>query len=178
MNSNKGRNIVIGTLLAAVAIMAVGYAALAQTLTINGTATIDSTWNVKITKAEIVSASTTAPTTSATPSVGSGGTTASFKVNFTKPGQKITYKITVTNSGSLNAILRSWTLSPQNSGSTQVTDGIYYNVTGVTPNKTRCNSGGGTNEVLLEIGWKQTGTEMPAQLSKEITITLNYEQVS
>ena len=41
----KGRNIIIGTLLAAVAIMAVGYAALAQTLQINGTATISSNWN-------------------------------------------------------------------------------------------------------------------------------------
>ena len=49
MDSNKGRNIVIGALLAAVAIMAVGYAALAQTLTISGTASISSTWNVAIT---------------------------------------------------------------------------------------------------------------------------------
>lgn len=78
MNSSKGRNVVIGTLLAAVAIMAVGYAALAQTLTINGTATINSTWDIKISKAELVTESTTAPTASATPTIQTNGTSANL----------------------------------------------------------------------------------------------------
>ena len=177
MNSSKGRNVVIGTLLAAVAIMAVGYAALAQTLTINGTATISSTWDVKITNAAIDNGNTTAPTTSAPPTVGAGGTTATFNVKFTEPGQKITYLITVTNGGTLNAILRSIQMNPSNSTSTAVTTGIYYNVTGVTANTTRCDAGE-TNQVKLEIGWNQTGTELPEELEKEITITLNYEQVA
>ena len=177
MNSSKGRNVVIGTLLAAVAIMAVGYAALAQTLTINGTATINSTWDIKISKAELVTGSTTAPTTSATPTIQTNGTSATFNVKFTEPGQKATYKFTVHNGGTLNAILRSIQMNPSNSTSTAVTTGIYYNVTGVTANKTRCDAGE-DNVLTLEIGWNQTGTTMPSDLEKEITITLNYEQVA
>ena len=42
----KNKNILIGTLLAVVFVMAVGYAAFAQQLTINGTATINSSWDV------------------------------------------------------------------------------------------------------------------------------------
>ena len=68
-------------------------------------------------------------------------------------------------------------MNPSNSTSTAVTTGIYYNVTGVTANTTRCDAGE-TNQVKLEIGWNQTGTEMPEELEKEITITLNYEQVA
>lgn len=67
-------------------------------------------------------------------------------------------------------------MSPSGMSSSQVRDGIYYNVTGVTANSTRGNAGA-DNTVTLEIGWKQTGTEMPDSLSETITITLNYEQI-
>lgn len=68
-------------------------------------------------------------------------------------------------------------MNPSNSTSTNVTTGIYYNVTGVTANDTRCDAGE-DNVLTLEIGWNQTGTTMPSDLEKEITITLNYEQVA
>ena len=67
-------------------------------------------------------------------------------------------------------------MSPTGMKPSQVTDGIYYDVTGVTANSTRCNAGA-DNKVKLVIGWKQTGTEMPDSLSETITITLNYEQI-
>ena len=44
---SKHKNILIGALLAVVFVMAVGYAAFAQQLTINGSAEITSTWDVK-----------------------------------------------------------------------------------------------------------------------------------
>ena len=43
---NKNKNVLIGALLAVVFVMAVGYAAFAQQLTINGTSTITSKWDV------------------------------------------------------------------------------------------------------------------------------------
>ena len=43
------KNIIISFLVAIVCIMAIAYAAFSQTLNINGTATIDSNWNIKIT---------------------------------------------------------------------------------------------------------------------------------
>lgn len=45
----KKKNRVIIALAAIIGFMAVGYALLSQELTINGTANIDSTWDVKIT---------------------------------------------------------------------------------------------------------------------------------
>ena len=109
----KGRNIIIGTLLAAVAIMAVGYAALAQTLQINGTATISSNWNVAITG--ITEGTPTGSATNKTPAT-SNGTTATFDVNLVKPGDKMVYQVTVTNSGTLNAKLTGLTVTPNDPG--------------------------------------------------------------
>ena len=44
----KHKNALIGALLAVVFVMAVGYAAFAQQLTINGSASISSSWDVHI----------------------------------------------------------------------------------------------------------------------------------
>ena len=48
MEANGKKNLAIGMLVAAICIMAIGYAALAQTLTINGTAEITGTWDVHL----------------------------------------------------------------------------------------------------------------------------------
>ena len=96
MGTRKGRNIVIAALLVAVVIMTIGYAALSQSLRISGTSSIGATWDIRFSKAELVSGETTAMTTTA-PTIAPGSTTASFNVNFTEPGQKITYQLTVHN---------------------------------------------------------------------------------
>ena len=118
MNTNRGRNIVIGTLLAAVAIMAVGYAALAQTLTINGTAEIGATWDVRITEISNGTA-TNGASNASTPRY--TATSATFSTNLTVPGSKMVYTITVRNNGTLNARLTDLTKTP----STPASTGIY-----------------------------------------------------
>ena len=153
MENTKGRNLVIGVLLAAVAIMAVGYAALAQTLQINGTATISSNWDVAIT--DITEGTPTGGATNAE-AVDHTGTTATFNVNLTKPGDKMTYVITVTNGGSLNAKLTGLTVNPSSPADT----GIYYRVTGVTQDVTTLDAGL-TNEITVEVGWAAGDTTMP-----------------
>ena len=47
--TKKQKNLLIGFLLAIVLVMAVGYAAFSTQLNISNTASIDSTWNVRIT---------------------------------------------------------------------------------------------------------------------------------
>ena len=169
MSTNKGRNVVIGALLAAVAIMAVGYAALAQTLTINGTASITSTWNVAITGISSGVATGTA-TNGSEPSF--TGTSATFNVNLVKPGDKMVYEITVKNSGTLNAKLTGLTVSPESPAGT----GIYYKVTGVEKNVTTLNAGL-TNKVTVEVGWNSSDTTMPVQRTVPLTVSLVYTQV-
>ena len=102
MENNK--KIMITVLSVLVVAMAVGYALLAQELTINGTASIDSTWRVEITdisSKEVVgdAVNKTNPTYTAT--------TTNFSVGLTQPGDSITYDITVTNKGTLDAVVES-----------------------------------------------------------------------
>ena len=169
MDSNKGRNIVIGALLAAVAIMAVGYAALAQTLTISGTASISSTWNVAIT--DITEGDATGNATNAEGSPTHDGTSATFNVNLVKPGDKMVYEITVHNGGSLNARLTGLTVTPNTTAAT----GIYYKVTGVEVNTTTLNAGA-DNTITVEVGWVATDTTMPTQKTQPLTVNLTYTQ--
>ena len=73
------KKVMIGILSVLVCIMAVGYALLAQELTINGTATIDSTWDVKITGIAQSGEAVGGATSKASPTFTS--TTANFSVS-------------------------------------------------------------------------------------------------
>ena len=168
MSTNKGRNVVIGALLAAVAIMAVGYAALAQTLKINGTASITSTWNVAITG--ITEGTPTGSATNAE-DVSYDGTSATFNVNLVKPGDKMVYEITVKNSGTLNAKLTGLTVNPSDTADT----GIYYKVTGVEQGTTTLDASR-TNTITVEVGWNASDTTMPSAKTQALTVNLTYTQ--
>ena len=164
----KAKNIIIGVLLAAVAIMAVGYAALAQTLKINGTASITSTWNVAITG--ITEGTPTGSATNAE-DVSYDGTSATFNVNLVKPGDKMVYEITVKNSGTLNAKLTGLTVNPAEPAST----GIYYKVTGVEQNVTTLDADT-ENTITVEVGWNASDTTMPVETTQALTVNLTYTQ--
>ena len=165
---NKGRNIIIGTLLAAILIMAVGYALLSQSLTINGTANITSNWDVKITG--ISEGTPTGSATNVSPA-SFEGTSATFNVNLVKPGDKMVYEITVSNLGTLNAELTGMTVSPANPAST----GIYYRVTGVEQGVTKLDASQ-TNTVTVEVGWVATDTSTPEETTVPLTVNLTYTQ--
>jgi len=160
------KNYVIIALVCAIAVMAVGYSLLAQTLTINGTATISSNWNVAITEGD--NQGTTA--TNTTPAKYTG-TSATFNVELVKPGDKMVYDITVTNSGTLNAKLTGLTVNP----SVEAESGIYYKVTGVTVNTTTLNAGA-DNTITVEVGWVAGDTSTPTEKTVPLTVNLVYTQ--
>ena len=164
----KAKNIIIGALLAAVAIMAVGYSLLAQNLTINGTANITSTWDVQITG--ITEGEATGGAINKTPASFTG-TTATFDVELKNPGDKMIYNITVENKGSLNAKLTGLTVSPEETAET----GIYYKVTGVTKNVTTLDAAE-TNTITVEVGWVATDQTTPEQKTVPLTVNLVYTQ--
>ena len=91
-NDAKRNGVIIGALLITIALMTIGYAALATQLTINGTAsTGDASWNIEfesITKNADLTAS---------------GTAATFNVELAKPGAKMTYDLVVVNNGTIDA---------------------------------------------------------------------------
>ncbi len=122
---SKHKNILIGALLAVVFVMAVGYAAFAQTLTINGSAEITSNWHVGFDTSK-----TTDEPGVVTPKTGANGTTApSGEVSYTndqnatisadlvQPGDKVTFTLTIENYGNINAKLNTPVVSLNGEGS-------------------------------------------------------------
>ena len=118
----KTKKIIIITMCTLICIMAVGYAAFATQLTINGTANIESTWKVEFTN--IAEGLKTSGATIKNPPTAKG-TTATFDVDLTSPGDTIIYRITVTNNGTLNAIINDITASETGS------DAIKFVIAGI-----------------------------------------------
>lgn len=132
MNERKSKNIVIIALCITLIFMGVGFSILSQTLTINGSASVDanSRWDVEIDAIEPVqavyagSAVSSADLTkfAGTPDSNNNGaiptnyfgtvtlpstTSGAFQVNFIQPGDYVIYKITTGNHGTLDALLAS-----------------------------------------------------------------------
>ena len=91
--------------------MAIGYAAFATNLTITGTSTITSTWDIRITDIQVTDIKNGA-TQAEEPAVTSN-TTATFKTNLTSPGDSMTYEVTVANEGNIAAKLDKITISDE-----------------------------------------------------------------
>lgn len=150
--------------------VAVGYAALSQKLTINGTANISSEWNVKFKSitAKTIQGATEAE---ATPSKDSD-TSVTFEVTLEKPGSYAEYEVVVENAGTLKAKLKSITdLATVNVA--EPTD-IKYTVTG--PEVDSILESGKTATYTVKVEWLSTSEEIPTVKSKTATIELNYEQ--
>ena len=110
----KTRNILLGVLVVGLITMTVAYASLSQRLNINGSAAVNgaSNWNVKfteVTTGKITKTGYAAVDTTAT-LVQTGATQVlTPQVTFKAPGDSVTFKFNVTNDGSINAKLSSFT---------------------------------------------------------------------
>ena len=181
----KHKNALIGALLAVVFVMAVGYAAFAQQLTINGSAEITSKWDVHMEDGSYEPTSTmgTNPTGSLT--VEEGGLTATFSVNLTSPGDYMTFTIPVVNKGTIDAKLSGITLSSdtpemaldQEQLTATTKDGnIKYTVTS-PGNGTLANTSGTANVIVkAEFVNKPEGNTNAQNVTGNLTITMNYIQ--
>ena len=104
MRTRKKQRMIIGILCAIVIGLAVGYAILSQTLNIQGTGGITTNWRIEITNVQTKKTvwnakNTTEPTFDQL--------TANMSATFEKPGDAITYDITVSNLGNIDAVLDS-----------------------------------------------------------------------
>ena len=164
MENNK--KIIITVLSVLVVAMAVGYALLTQELTINGTASIDSTWKVEITNItskDVVGDAVNKVDPSYT------ATTANFSVGFTQPGDSITYDITVTNKGTLDAVVESINV---NKGDNPA---ITYTTSGLKRGD-KITKNNGTNTLTVKVDYDSNVTSQPASTTNNITVTINYQQ--
>ncbi len=183
----KHKNALIGALLAVVFVMAVGYAAFAQQLTINGSAEITSRWDVHM-KQEGATATPnstmgTAPTGDV--QVAGGGLTATFNTELVSPGDTVTYVIPIENKGTIDARLSTITLSSEtpemvvDNGSLTATtkDGdIKYTVTSPGTGILNANNGTAQITIVAEFVNRAEGQGNLKDLSAQLTVTMNYIQ--
>ena len=182
----KHKNALIGALLAVVLVMAVGYAAFAQQLTINGTSTITSKWDVHMTQTGASNTPSTVMGTNpvSTLSVATGGLSASFTAEFTSPGDKVTFVVPIENKGTIDAKLQGITLSSSTAGMVIDQDGltattkdgnIKYTVT--SPGKETLTNTTGTANVVVKAEYVSNANQGNAQnVAAQLTVAMNYVQ--
>lgn len=167
---DKKKNFIIGTLLAAIVLMSVGYAALAQVLTINGTANIDANWDVEITG---ITEGTLKGATTKT--ISSNASSATFSVDLAYPGATATYEIDIENKGTINATLES--ITGVDAANSALPTEVQYTVTGVTEGDTLDSKA--TAKAIVTVTWVKSAANddtVPTTTSKTATINLNYVQ--
>ena len=112
MNNNNGREmkiLVVAALIISIVAIGIGFAAFSQNLTINGNASVQtSSWKVKF--SELGSATLTGTAAEVTKPTLSDTTIETYNATFKTPGDSISYKIKVSNTGSYNAKITTATI--------------------------------------------------------------------
>ena len=163
----KKNNIIIGSLLGVVFLMAVGYAAFATNLNIGTTSNITSTWNILITN---ISSTETGTATDTTVNKTPNSLTADISAELEKPGDKVTYQITVANNGNLDAKLESLTMTNSSN------DAILITKKGIEQGSVLEANDTAILTVVME--YNPEVTSQPSSTTASTTITFNYVQSS
>ncbi len=161
----KRKYIIIGILVVIICLLVVGFAAFSTNLTINGTARIDSKWDVEIinivSKDKVGSASdTSAPIYTKT--------SATFKTTLVSPGDSMTYDVTVKNSGTLDAKVDKITLTDSNNPA------IIFETSGI--NEGDILEASDTHTFTVKVSYDKDVTSQPATLNASLTVKLDYVQ--
>ncbi len=188
---SKHKNALIGALLAVVFVMAVGYAAFATTLTINGTASISSSWNVHFDTTKTTNASGVV-----TPTTGTGGTTApsgtvaydgnltaNVSASLNQPGDKVEFVLTIMNEGSLAATLGTPSVSGTGtttcSSNVCTSQGGHIQFTVDNPLSSSLVASTGTTTIKVTAEFLNTSvTSLAGNETAGITVTINATQAS
>ncbi len=163
----KHKNLLIGGLLAIVLVMAVGYAAFATQLNINGTANITSKWDVHIKSITAGTPVGTASNKSAT--VGTDKLSATFETDLVAPGDSLTYTIEVENGGTLPAKLSAITFEQTESNA------IAYSYAGIQQNDVL--AAGATTTFTVTVKYNDTVTSQPTDADKTSTLDMQLSYV-
>ena len=183
----KHKNILIGALVFIVLLMAVAYAAFSTNLSINGTASIDSRWDVHI-KSITPSATATSVVENNETIYTSAGSikalvkdsyTAEFSAVLLSPSETVTYTVVVENSGTIDAVVSAGgiTFSDTTMNTQNPTDAILFTYSGIAPGDVLAKNNG-TDEFTVTATYNPAITSQPVstQLEKTVTMSLNYVQ--
>ena len=189
--ATRRKNYVIVSLLFIVLLMAAGYAAFAQVLIVNAPATISSTWNVRITGIALKTSTSqnpnpvglgNSPATQAdgtTPNPTYTDTLATFYSTLQAPGDSVTYVVTIANSGTVDAKVKTinWVDDNDALDNTYDDSPIIYSYSFPDLNNVLvATSGVTTVEVTVTYDPNVTSQPANADLEKSATLAIVYEQ--
>lgn len=175
MKKETNRNtMIISCLVVAIIAMSVGYAALAQQLTVTGTAgTGNASWAIAFDSITKNTALTSAAGVTEVSEPVVSGASATFDVTFDYPGTKVVYDITVKNSGTIDAIYEG--VSGVDAANEAAPTEIQYTVEKTDADVDLLNGGSDTYRVTIE--WPSTSTTVSKESSsKTATIHFDYAQ--
>ncbi len=119
MSERQKRNVIIISLCGVLLLMTIGYAAFNTLLNINGTASITSNWDIKITSIKQNAKEGDASSVEEFPKY--EDLEATFNVNLVSPGDYITYDVTIENKGTIDAELNKIILPQLNNEAVLIT---------------------------------------------------------
>lgn len=184
----KHKNYLIVALLAIVTVMGIGYAVFSTSLTINGSANISSKWNVafdttKTTGASGVVSKTTGFSGGTAPdgtvSYGSNGQTATVNATLRQPGDKVTFTLTIKNTGNIAAKLGTPSIKGTNcsiSGLTCTSSSGHIKFTVGNPASSNLAASTGTTTIKITAEFPNTTVSSSTTENASITVTLNASQ--
>ena len=161
----KKNYLIITILIASICILAIGYAAFTSQLKITGTSNITSNWDIKITNITVKNITGGAskliePITS--------GTSATFKTSLISPGDSMTYEVTVTNNGNVDAKVKNI------QETTSTNPAIVFETKGINQNDLL--EAGNSQTFDVTVSYNNTVTSQPEAREASYTIKLNYIQ--
>ena len=175
----KKQSIAIIAVVALVLAVAVGYALFSETITINGTATAKGNLDVNFTKVGTI---TKAGYTDATGNNGAdiatiidNGNTLKVTVNkLDYPGAYVEFPVTVTNEGSIDAILKTVTETGSNTSSPVV---ITY--PDLDDLKDQTVVSGGTQTFTVRVEWQDVeDADNSVEQTANFELQLDYQQIT
>jgi hypothetical protein len=170
--NKKTKNLLVLIVLIAIIGIAVGYAALSQQLTLNGTASTSTSqdWNVHFvsSSAKVTTHSTTYANTDkdATISLNDNLLAGTFSATLA-PGETVVYEVSVINEGSIKASLSDITITGE-------TDHITCTVSPSTQSSTI--SSNGTHDYTVTLSCSDMETLPTTAETASVTVTFTYNQ--
>ena len=148
--------------------LGIGYAVLSQQLDINGTAQITSNWKILFTSAEEKEMTNATTTRKEITDL----TTLTLDVNLTQPGASATYDVVVENQGDLDAVLSS--INGVNENNNKDPKAIKVSIENIKVGDPLL--AGDKKTFQVKVYWDASVDFNETNMSKEIEITLTYEQ--
>lgn len=168
MKKTKRNSITIALIVLLLA-LAVGYAAFTSNLVINGTVAGSGKWDVKFDSVTLVDENMETDTKHGTVTLSEDKQTATADIKLTYPGDGVMIQAVVKNTGSIDALLKSFEITGTDDADIEITKNAS-----MVENQTLL-ANGGTCIAQIAIKWKTDSTKTDLG-TKQFKITYNYTQ--